>query len=286
MNIEQLINKKFNTDKGVLYFIELLHKEFPTLKMNLEVLPKLNVVEMSEEYYQQTGFVAEFVYDRSEIKLLTKSEGTDRLTEDEILKSFFHELVHAVSSKSDEKYIYEGLNIRDKNTKENSPLLGLNEGITQYIVNKVLGEQKDVYPYQTLFAAQLATIIGDDNLMECYSNNSNVQLQEILSNSVSCFSPEDFGRYVQLINIIPGFFDETFYRCELGLCLKMIQDITIKWYNSSEKTENTIQNFEDLILTSEKAKEIQIISLMPYDIFGLEALDELEEIKGVGNGKQ
>lgn len=290
INIDHIINKKFNTDKGVLYLVELLQKQFPTLKMNLAVLPKLNIVEMPVEYYEQTGFVAEFVYERSEIKLLTNLEGSDRLNEDEILKSFLHELVHALTSKADENFIYEGLNIRNRETKQSSLFVGLNEGITQYIVNKVLGQQKDAYPYETTIATQLVSIIGEESLIESYSNNSYEQLQRNIKEKCRDYSDFDFRIFIESIYNISGYVfygkDFGYNPSDFGQCLKNIQDITIKWYNSLEVSENGLFKFEDTILTQEKAVEIQGILLRASEYFGFEVLDGLEEIKGVRNGKK
>lgn len=290
ININQIINKKFNTDKGVLYLIELLQKEFPTLKMNLDVLPKLNVVEMPKEYYEQTGFVAEFVYERSEIKLLTNLEGNERLNENEILKSFLHELIHAVTSKADENFIYEGINIRDRETKQSSFFLGLNEGITQYIVNKVLGEQNDAYPYETTIATQLVAIIGEDDLMRSYSENSYEQLQQSIKSKCLDYSDFDFRVFIQSIYNISGYIFGGialgYNPLEFGNCIKTIQDITIKWYNSLENIGSGLFKFEETILTKEKVSQIQSILLSSSEYLGLEVLDETLEIKGAENGKK
>ena len=169
--INELINKKFNTSKGYLYLVDLIRSKYPTLKINENNLKELSIVEMSQEYFHRTGFVGIYIASRNEIQILNEIETADyKITPDEIIETFTHELVHALTTEMTTEVILDGLNLR-RHTGESSYFLALNEGVTQYIVNNLLGEKSDAYPFETNIALQLANIVGIEKLVEYYSRH-------------------------------------------------------------------------------------------------------------------
>ena len=73
--INEIINKKYNTNKGYLYLIELINKRFPTFHIDYEKLENLVIKEMDFSYFEENGVVAEYRVKNNEIYFHDLREG-------------------------------------------------------------------------------------------------------------------------------------------------------------------------------------------------------------------
>lgn len=173
-SINNIVNKKFNTDKGWLYLVDLIKERYPYFNINEENLASLKIVPLSQEEFRETGFVGEYVASKNEIRILEEITDYDiTLTEEEILETFLHELIHALTSKilKEQDLILEGFNQRRISDKLSSFFLALSEGVTQFITNDLLERKSDAYPFEAQIAYQLSMITSKENLISWYSNN-------------------------------------------------------------------------------------------------------------------
>ena len=54
MNIDEIVNRYFNTDKGYLFLVDLVRQKCPTLKINEDNLKSLKVETMDVSYHRKT----------------------------------------------------------------------------------------------------------------------------------------------------------------------------------------------------------------------------------------
>lgn len=249
--INEIINKKYNTNKGYLYLIELINKRFPTFHIDYEKLENLVIKEMDFSYFEENGVVAEYRVKNNEIYLLRHNTNNDSLfSEDELIESFLHELIHALTSSIDSDFILEGLNLRDLKTNANSIFVGLNEGITQYITNEVLGTKSDAYPVETKIAGQIATIIGEERLIKYYSENN---IEDFIKDLKTIDSSFDEERFLNNIFILHYFLrgilsDEELSELNINVhqLLTDIQNELIILYKKVKRNDHS-EFFEALI---------------------------------------
>lgn len=290
MEINKLINKKFNTDRGYLYIIDLIKSIFPTFKINSDNLENLKIEKMSSDEFLKDGCVGVYYVETNTIKLFTNfSMFGEKITDEEFIDTFIHELVHAITSRVDFKQniIFEGLNMRKING-QSSYLVAINEGITQMIVNILLNRKSDAYPFHTLIAFQIADIIGIDKLIELYStNNVNLFVAEILK-----IDPNfEINNFVIMNYIV--------YECLTGKKIvgaeaigtdiqKFLIDLSLK-----REDINKIYKFYDLMIDENKANEIMMNSpngaenleeccLKGIDKLSDYYLDKIKKINGEG----
>ena len=238
MDINYIINQKFNTNKGYLYLIDLIKEKFPTFAINYDNLSNLKIEKMTIDEFYQSGYVGIYNAKTNTIKILVDIESLGiELSQENILDTFTHELIHAISSKIDlnEKIILEGFN---------------NEGITQMITNELLEIKSDAYPFHTLIAYQLLFIVGKDKLLEYYSNNDIEGLGKLLLNYNLSF---DLKRFAEL-NYYMYFYlnGENIPSMEsVGTEIqKMILELTERLSDDEKR------KFASLIIDEEKAKLI------------------------------
>jgi hypothetical protein len=281
MDFNELINTYYKTDKGYLYLVDLIKLKFPTLKINEEVLKTLKIDVMGKEEFLKTGFTGIYVANENTIRIfLNKDSNGNKIvdydfTDVEIINTFLHELIHALTSKVDANgNCIEGLNMRTADG-ENSFLLPFNEGITQMIADDIMEYESDAYPFFVNFARQIANVIGKDNLLYAYSSNDpNVLVDEI-------------GKYSKEFNTFK--FIEKIYYFDL-ICRGYMQDGGYNLGSSIQqdlinlhKNTNTQIN-QDLLLDVNKIKKY-----MEYIPFSYSEIDDLgfgniEEIIGMGLG--
>jgi len=281
MDFNELINTYYKTDKGYLYLVDLIKLKFPALKINEEVLKTLKIDIMGKEEFKKTGFTGIYVASGNTIRIfLNKDLNGNKivnydLKDVEIINTFLHELIHALTSKIDlDGNCFEGLNIRKVNG-ENSYLLPFNEGITQMIADDIMEYESDAYPFYVNFARQIANVIGKDNLLYAYSsNNPNVLVDEI-------------GKYSKEFNTFK--FIEKIYYFDL-ICRGYMQD---GGYNLGSSIQQDLINLHkntnkeinrDLLFDVNKIKKY-----MEYIPFSYSEIDDLgfgniEEIIGMGLG--
>ena len=252
MDINYIINQKFNTNKGYLYLIDLIKEKFPTFAINYDNLSNLKIEKMTIDEFYQSGYVGVYNAKTNTIKILVDIESLGiEISQENILDTFTHEFIHAISSKIDlnEKIILEGFNMRTLSFQP-SFLVGINEGITQMITNELLEIKSDAYPFHTLIAYQLLFIVGKDKLLEYYSNNDIEGLGKLLLNYNLSF---DLKRFAEL-NYYMYFYlnGENIPSMEsVGTEIqKMILELT-EGLSDDEK-----RKFASLIIDEEKAKLI------------------------------
>lgn len=281
MDFNELINTYYKTDKGYLYLVDLIKLKFPALKINEEVLKTLKIDIMGKEEFKKTGFTGIYVASGNTIRIfLNKDLNGNKivnydLKDVEIINTFLHELIHALTSKIDlDGNCFEGLNIRKVNG-ENSYLLPFNEGITQMIADDIMEYESDAYPFYVNFARQIANVIGKDNLLYAYSsNNPNVLVDEIGKYSKE-FNTFKFIEKIYYFDLIcRGYMQDGGYN--LG---SSIQQDLINLHKNTNKEIN-----QDLLLDVNKIKKY-----MEYIPFRYSEIDDLgfgniEEIIGMGLG--
>lgn len=255
--INELINRNFNTDKGIYYFIDLIKEKYPFFKINEDNLKTLSIVEMTPEYFRKTGFVGEYVAGRNEIKILKESVFTEfgiSFSEKEIIETFLHELLHALTSKIDNEngLILEGLNIRKIIDNSSSYFLATNEGVTQYLVNDLLGiDNSDAYIFETNIAKQISLIVSKEFLIKCYSNND---IETFLNQLKALDKDINLISFFQIIYAISDILKNSSLNNEDLVYVKLIQEQLIKLYLNSDRINDT--EFASLILIKELSELI------------------------------
>ena len=188
-SINDIINKKYNTNLGINYFYELIRSKYPTLIINEDNIDSLQVESMSQEEFLTTGYPGIYYSKGNIIKILTELDENllsqldeSEFNEDTIINTFLHEYLHACTSKLDvDNTTYEGINIRTSEG-QNSFFVGINEGITQMITDDLMGITSDAYIFETNIAKQLSVILGKDNLISIYSSRNSQRLLDSINN--------------------------------------------------------------------------------------------------------
>lgn len=278
MNIDEIINRFFHTNKGYTYLIDIIKKKYPSFIINEENLKTLKIVPMPKEEFMRTACSGIYKYDINTIEVFSNIDENGNkifdldISDEDLINTFLHELIHAITSKKDKNnYIIEGINFRTPEG-ENSIFLGINEGITQMITDDIMGKQSDAYPFETTFARQLALIIGYDKLIELYSSNNYELFAETLTK---------LGSNVE----IPQFINKIFvfhYMCKgllndegYGLGTSIQKDL-INLYKASGVNQD--DEFKDLLLDSDKIYKYMQYILVIYDdmkYLGFYDIDEL-----------
>lgn len=257
MDINEIINRKFNTTRGYMYFVDRIIEKYPSFKINEENLKTLSIVEMSNEYFNQTGFVGEYVAKRNEIKILVKSPvAIYELTDDEIIETFLHELIHALTTYIREEIdqILEGINLRRLSDSVSSFFLGLNEGITQYIVNDLLEIKSDAYPYETNLVEKLELIIGKDNLLKYYSNNDISSLENSIKNIDPLFNFQKLIFDIYCMHLIVSLQNYEYKDVETYIRGTNIEQLLLNLYLSTNREFD--DEYFSLCMNSEKIAKI------------------------------
>lgn len=277
-SMDDIINKKYNTDLGYKYFYNQIKTMYPYLNLNEENLKNLKIETMDEEYHQKTNFVGEYVAKNNTIKIYTNENNKyneNEINDDTITNTFLHEFIHSATSKYDENndVTFEGLNIRKNTTKESSYFEGISEGITQMLTNEIMGvEISDAYPIETQIAKQIANIIGKEKLLELYSDNNYKGFYEELSK----YLDEERAKKLivninELHNVCCGL---TYGNDILGT------NIQKELIEMKKNSGNYSDDFKELLFTEEMlnkySKLLPINTNNPSD-FGFEDIDEVSK---------
>lgn len=263
MNINDIIKSHFGVDKDYTYLIDIIKDKYKTFKINEDNLKNLIIEAMSKEEFFRTGFVGIYQIEKNRIGIFTNKDQNGNkivdanISNEELLDTFLHELIHALTSKIDENgNILEGINIRQNGS--NSILLALNEGITQMISDDILGSFSDAYPFLKTFASQLSILIGKDNLIKYYSNND----IEGLVSTIDQIAGKGFT--FNLINKINAFNLVTQNILEDGGAFigDSIQNDLLMLRDKLNMKQN--EEFNNLIIDSKKAKELS--SMLPINM--------------------
>ena len=256
--INELINKKFNTDKGFYYFIDLIKEKYPYFKINEANLETLIVEEIPEEDFLKHGSFGIYYAKTNTLKILKNiSKFNINITEDELIETFLHELIHVLTSYVllEEDKILEGINYRRISDKASSFFLAINEGITQYIVNDLLNlKNSDAYIFETHIAKQLSLIIGKEKLLTCYSNNDFEGFIKALQAidrefDVRKFVLDTYSEYLVLINAFASGD-----KLEDKRRVAIIEDNLLELYLKTSREYD--QEFLDSLFTYEEADRI------------------------------
>jgi hypothetical protein len=265
MNIDVIVNRYFNTDKGYTYLIDLIKNKYPNFVINEDNLKRLKVKTMSKEEFMRTSFSGIYKYSINTIEIFTNIDENGNkifeldLTDEELINTFLHELIHALTSKKDkDNNINEGLNIRTQEG-DNSIFLGINEGITQLITDDILGKESDAYPFETAFAKQLALIIGKDKLVALYSSNNYGLFVDTLTKIGSSVNIPEFIHKIFLFHhMCKGLIDDGGY----GLGSSIQKDL-IDLYKASGINQDL--EFESLLLGRDKINKYMEFIPIKYD---------------------
>ncbi|HOZ54020.1 MAG TPA: hypothetical protein PKY25_01650 [Bacilli bacterium] len=230
--VNNIINKKYNTNKGYLYLLDLLKIRFPNFNINFDNLKEIKFEVMNDEYANRTQRCAEYRFGTNTLLInpIMIEKNQKEQKDDLFLNSFLHELIHCVTSKKEvinNKYVYivEGVNLRSENN-DDSLFLGINEGLTQYITNQTLGMEDISYRLDVRVVEQLVSILGENYLIECYSNNKYNELGKELGNKF--LNDSYLGHYAVLGLIEPAMMT--------GL-LTRLQNSLVELYNMRDCTD-------------------------------------------------
>lgn len=270
--INEIINKKYNTNKGYMYFIDLIKERYPEFKINYENLTNLTICEMTQSYFQEHKVVAEYVASRNEIKLLHQIDSIGyTFTEEELVDSFLHELIHAITSRVDVDMILEGINQRNQKNQA-SYFVAINEGITQLIANDLLGKVSDAYLFETNVAEQLAIILGKDKLFKIYSENNTDGLIQAIYKIDEGFNIRKFIINVWASYMVINGFLTNGEEYEDTIRVTEIQKQLLSLYLKTTKTNYS--EYLNIMLDSEKADEI----VNPRELRGRTTLRDINEL--------
>lgn len=255
--INSLINKYFNTTNGINYLVQLIKEKYPNFKINEDNLKNLKIVEIPEEEFLEHHRVGIYKAKKNEISILTKVTKFDyNITEEEILETFLHELIHCLTSylKVEDDLILEGINFRKISDNNCSFFVAINEGITQLIVNDILKRNSDAYVFETHIAGQLSCIIGKEKLIECYSGNKFETIVNELENidkefDVQKFIIDVYAEYLILINAVNNGIEESD-----KTRVASIEDRLLELYLKTNREYDDL--FFDSLMSNEEAESI------------------------------
>lgn len=139
------------------------------------------------------------------------------------LKSLNHECLHLMSSEYDPNIdtSYSGFRVTNHSKpayKINDRGMGFNEGYTQYCALK-LGDQTNIYTYESKIAARLERIIGVDILRPLYYEHNLPKLIEEIEKRIG---------YEETNNIISGLDYLVYCRSSIYLQYERSREITEK----------------------------------------------------------
>lgn len=287
--VNNLFNYYFQTDKGYMCIIDLLKKEFPEIKIDFSNLENLQFVEMSESEYQSSR--SHGIYRVSENKIYVYKDKTE--TMENIVDTLVHEMIHSVTSKIVDNLIIEGFNFREN--LESSVFLYLNEGITQYIANRIMKSRSDAYPFESKLIEQLLVFGNDNELIQGFFNMDFkvllIYLQKIDKDldihsfiNKTYYSFKFFYSYIFNDFRIAEFAKAEFYK----LCPNNKNDIFYilqeEFLNLYKKSGKEIENFSELMLSEEEAEKVinppGILEEQRLDInlCGFKNIDELRNL--------
>lgn len=271
--INNLINKKYNTDRGYLYFVDLLLEKYPDFKINYDNLKSLKFDSITKDMFLDSGYTGLYTISDNKIRIFTNYDEDGNkifpeldISDDELINTFVHELIHCLTSRMENTMVYEGFNMRQDG--QSSYFLGLNEGITQMIADDLLESESDAYVFQTIFARQLAEIVGKEKLVTMYSGND----IESLSNSIMMLDKNfDFRSFVVETYI--------FNMINCGYKVQDSENIGTKIQERLISLNGSLKNnnFKDYILTEEK-----VLKLMEYLPIPATKVDDCG-FKGIGS---
>ena len=273
--INNIINKKYNTDRGYLYFIDLLLEKYPDFQINYDNLNKLEISSITKSVFLESGFSGVYTFQDNKIRLFNNTDENGKeifkditISDDELINAFLHELIHAITSKEKDGIIYEGFNMRHNG--QSSYFLGINEGVTQMITDDLLGEESDAYIFQTIFVRQLAEIIGKGKLVSMYSKNDIDSLADAISSIDKNFDFRGLVVDTYLFNLINSGYNIQGSE-KIGT---KIQESLIS-LNKTASKENDFDSYvlnEEIVLKLAKYLHIRVHSLGDCGFEGINSI--------------
>lgn len=273
--INNIINKKYNTDRGYLYFIDLLLEKYPDFQINYDNLNKLEISSITKSVFLESGFSGVYTFQDNKIRIFNNIDENGKeifkditISDDELINAFLHELIHAITSKEKDGIIYEGFNMRHNG--QSSYFLGINEGVTQMITDDLLGEESDAYIFQTIFVRQLAEIIGKGKLVSMYSKNDIDSLADAISSIDKNFDFRGLVVDTYLFNLINSGYNIQGSE-KIGT---KIQESLIS-LNKTASKENDFDSYvlnEEIVLKLAKYLPIRVHSLGDCGFEGINSI--------------
>ena len=269
MNINEIINQEYGTDKGFLFLIDLIRVKMPYFEINEDNLRTLIVEDMSIDQFIRTGFTGIYQEGRNRIGIFTNMDENGnpyyedvQLSNEDLINTCLHEIIHATTTEmGPEGIVLQGINLRQDN--QDSFFIALNEGITQMITDDLLEVESDAYPFLKNFARQIGCIIGKEKLIEMYSKHDCQGIISALDNA--------YGKEIGLTLIQEIYYFDQIQKGNMvdgGYFLgDKIQQQLIELHDMTGKVDD---GFDDLIITNEKANEY--VSMLPGRFESIEKL--------------
>lgn len=284
--VNNLFNDYFQTDKGYMYIVDLLKQEFPEIKIDFSNLESLKFFEMSEVEYQSSR--SHGLYKAPENKIYVYKDKTGPL--ENIVETLVHEMIHAVTSKIVDNLIIEGFNFRAN--LESSVFLYLNEGLTQYIANRIMKKRSDAYPFESKLIEQLLVLGNANELIQGFFNmdfkvliaylqkvDKDLDVHNFINKTYYSF--KFFYSYIFRDFRVADFSKAEFYK----LCSNTKNDVFYvlqeEFLNLYKKSGRETDNFNELMLSEEDAdKLINPPGILEYqrldiNLCGFKNIDEL-----------
>ena len=248
--INQIINKLFQTDLGYKYILNKIRTIMPYLKINEKNLENFTVQKIDYEYCVLNNFIGEYIAKENTIKIFLDLQDLG-IDEKDIVEIFTHEFIHLLTSKYTQKgTLIEGLNTRN-NEKTDSIFLGLNEGITQMIAEDILNAKKiNAYPFQTNISRKLSLIIGKERLIELYSKHDTKGLMQEITKIDNTIDVEAFIKQVNSLHTFTSGADDI----EMKGIGTQIEQTLIDLYIKSGIQKD--EDFSKLIIDEDTARNL------------------------------
>lgn len=140
----------------------------------------------------------------------------------------FHELMHSITSyNADENYLYSGFSQRNIKTKETIGV-ALNEGYTQYLVEKFfdieLEKNRGIYSFEKNIAELLEILIGTD--MQSYYFQAN--LHGLVESLERYISKKEIEEFIQAFD----FFSKNHHKNLINIKSKKLLEYALNIINS------------------------------------------------------
>lgn len=251
--VDNLFNNYFNTNQGYMHIANLLKQEFPSINMDFSNLENLEFIEMSEKEYKESQ--SHGIYFAKGNKILIYKDKT--LNDENLVETLIHEMIHAITSKVIENLIIEGFNFRDNG--ESSVFLYLNEGLTQYIANRIMKKRSDAYLLESKFIEQLLSLGNANELIQGFFNMDYMSLINYLQKTDNDLDVHNFVNkiyyafkyfysYIFCNFYEAGFYQNEFYKISSNNLHDVFYILQEEFLNLYKKSINQPNNFKDLML--------------------------------------
>ena len=180
---DELINRSGDNSEYISYMRKPIKDNLDFLQHDelLSTIDDLQIIEADESSFANPDIIGK--YEILDNKITVR----DNLSDSEKYDTIVHELFHYLSRSG----ISEANDMNDGYLGD-----GLNEGITQELVNEYFSRNDDIYPIGVAYTKALAEIVGKDLILDAYFHGD----LNILETGLSGYADED-SVYILLNNI-------------------------------------------------------------------------------------